>query len=99
MGGLGHQAPSNAVFRAQGDVTAAHNLSQWQGSSSYQAPIYHAPPETRVHAHKEVFQIKDQDGSVVPDSVVDPDPAVPDAEIPQDVGAFDFGQEFDYGKL
>ena len=99
MGGLGHQAPSNVVFRAQGDPAAAHKLAQWQGSSSYQAPIYHAPPETKVQAHKTVFQVKDQDGSVIPDSEIDTNTAVQNPEQPQEVDAFDFGQEFDYGKL
>ena len=100
MGSLGHQAPSNVVFRAQGDPVAAHKLAQWQGASSYQAPIYHAPPETKLQAHKEVFQVKDQeDEPAVPDSAVDPDAGLPDAEQPQGVGAFDFGQAFDYEKL
>ena len=96
MGGLGHQAPSNVVFRSQGDPVSAHKLAQWQGSSSYQAPIYHAPPETRVQAHKEVFQIKDQHGPIVPDSAVDTDDVVQDPEQPQDVGAFDFGEDFEF---
>ena len=55
MGGFGHSAPSNVVYRTQGNPLTAHKLAQWQGSSAYQAPIYHAPPETRVHAHKAWF--------------------------------------------
>ena len=54
MGGMGHRAPRNVVYRSEGDPISAHNLAQWQGASSYQDPIYHAPPETRVHAHKQV---------------------------------------------
>ena len=100
MGGSGHKAPRNAVYRSEGNPLTAHKLAQWQGSSSYQDPIYHAPPETKLQAHKTVFQVKDQeDEPVVPDSAVDPDAAVQDAEQPQDVGAFDFGQAFDYEKL
>ena len=52
MGGFGHRAPANVVYRSEGGVVAAHKLAQWQGSSAYQEPIYHAPPETRLHAHK-----------------------------------------------
>ena len=52
MGSFGHQAPANSVFRSSGDP---HKLAQWQGSSAYQDPIYHAPPETKLHAHKHVF--------------------------------------------
>ena len=55
MGGLGHAAPANSVYRSSGNPVSAHKLAQWQGSSAYQDPIYHAPPETKLHAHKVVF--------------------------------------------
>ena len=67
MGGMGHRAPANVVFRSSGNPISAHKLAQWQGSSSYQEPIYHAPPETRVHAHKQVY----------PDGLQIDDPANP----------------------
>ena len=53
MGSFGHRAPSNAVFRS--NITGAHKLAQWQGHTSYQDPIMHAPPVTKLHAHKAVF--------------------------------------------
>jgi hypothetical protein len=58
MGGMGHRAPANVVYRYDhelGNPLSGHKLAQWQGSSSYQEPIYHSPPETRVHAHKQVY--------------------------------------------
>ena len=54
MGSFGNKAPSNVVFRS--NIKGAHKLAQWQGHSAYMEPIMHAPPETRVHAHKAVFQ-------------------------------------------
>ena len=48
-------------------IESAHDLAQWQGAYSYQEPIYHAPPETRVHAHKAVYGEKAH-GSPVKDA-------------------------------
>ena len=106
LGGMGHRAPSNVVFRSSGNPLTAHDLAQWQGAYSYQEPIYHAPPETRVHAHKAVYGEKAH-GSPVKDAGLadsgeggaelpagEPVPAGPDS-------AFDFGDvpEYDYGTL
>ena len=44
MGGSAHKAPRNVVYRSEGNPISAHKLAQWQGSSSYQDPLYHAPP-------------------------------------------------------
>ena len=71
LGGMGHRAPSNVVFRSGGNPISAHNLAQWQGAYSYQEPIYHAPPETRVHAHKAVYggeKAENAQGSPVKDA-------------------------------
>ena len=96
MGGMGHSAPSNVVYRTQGNPVSAHKLAQWQGSTSYQDPIYHAPPETRVHAHKQVFgapEVKDDDATA--DSAIQQDKG--DIAGPVgDPGIFDFGQEASY---
>lgn len=54
MGGMGHRAPSNVVYRSGGNLLTSHKLSQWQGSGVHHAQ-YHAPPETRMHAHKALF--------------------------------------------
>ena len=112
LGGMGHRAPSNVVFRSGGNPIAAHNLAQWQGSYSYQEPIYHAPPETRVHAHKAVYggggeKAENAHGSPVKDAEI-ADSGEGGAELPagepvptgQD-GPFDFGDvpEFNYGAL
>ena len=102
MGSLGHQAPANAVFRSSGDPLSAHKIAQWQGSSAYQDPIYHAPPETRVHAHKQVYAQSVSpkgDGLVnVPESAgaVEPPAGEPAATDP-----FDFGDvpAYDYANL
>ena len=101
MGGMGHEAPANVVFRSNGNVIGAHKLAQWQGSSAYQDPIYHAPPETRVHAHKQVFGTRftvKEDALPVPESGLAPQ--LPRGE-PAAAGAFDFGDvpEYDYGTL
>ena len=103
MGGMGHKAPSNVVFRSEGDPISAHKLAQWQGSTSYQEPIYHAPPETRVHAHKAVYNhLKNQEpadaGKDRTDSVQDLDS--PGATAQQSL-EFDFGDvpEFNYEGL
>ena len=105
MGSLGHRAPANAVFRSSGDPLSAHKIAQWQGSSAYQDPIYHAPPETRVHAHKQVYPVKSRDSMVKED--VEPVAArsesvgAPHDVQPSTAGSFDFGDvpEFDYGVL
>jgi hypothetical protein len=103
MGGMGHRAPANVVFRSSGNPVTAHKLAQWQGSSAYQDPIYHAPPETRVHAHKQVFPPKQSQDIVKED--VEPVAArsesvdAPRGVQPTATGSFDFGDvpEFDYG--
>ena len=110
LGGMGHRAPSNVVFRSGGNPISAHNLAQWQGAYSYQEPIYHAPPETRVHAHKAVYggeKAENAQGSPVKDAGL-ADSGEGGAELPagepvptgQD-GPFDFGDvpEFNYGAL
>ena len=110
LGGMGHRAPSNVVFRSGGNPIAAHNLAQWQGAYSYQEPIYHAPPETRVHAHKAVYggeKAENAQGSPVKDAGL-ADSGEGRTELPvgepvptgQD-GPFDFGDvpEFNYGAL
>ena len=110
LGGMGHRAPSNVVFRSGGNPISAHNLAQWQGAYSYQEPIYHAPPETRVHAHKAVYggeKAENAQGSPVKDAGL-ADSGEGRTELPvgepvptgQD-GPFDFGDvpEFNYGAL
>ena len=114
MGGMGHSAPANSVFRSSGNPISAHKLAQWQGSSSYQDPIYHAPPETRVHAHKMVLSgAKDLSPEQIMQNTlvlgVGKDEPVGQSEGTaslavgggEDVGSFDFGDvpEFDYGML
>jgi hypothetical protein len=42
------------VYRTGGNALSAHQLAQWEGSGVLSAQ-YHAPPETRVHAHKALF--------------------------------------------
>jgi len=104
MGGMGHRAPTNVVFRSSGLAGAAHKLAQWQGSSAYQDPIYHAPPETKLHAHKAVYG-KPRTNEPAEDKHVDagesPSPAVGPAGDSAALGPFDFGDvpEFDYGGL
>ena len=105
MGSFGHQAPSNVVFRSEGSVTTAHKLAQWQGSGVH-TPQYHAPPETRVHAHKAVFGVDPAGhaniGAALKENYIDEAggdrlPAVPpDADTSADMGAFDFGTDFEY---
>ena len=104
MGGLGHQAPANVVFRSEGNPIGAHQLAQWQGSTAYQDPIYHAPPETRLHAHKAVFgsqQVKDDPAGPAEDSGgVEPADSGADAAPAPEPAAFDFGAEsFNYEAL
>ena len=107
MGSFGHQAPSNVVFRSAG-ITDAHALAQWQGSGAYQDPIYHSPPETRVHAHKAVFELNkdstddanaDDERNVHLGESERPD-ATP-AEHGEPAMEFDFGDvaPYDFGKL
>jgi len=113
MGGMGHEAPANSVFRSTGNPISAHQLAQWQGSSAYQDPIYHAPPETRVHAHKTVFPSGATDLSpeqILANTIVlgtgtnaaaaESGPPVSGGVGPA-AGAFDFGDvpEYDYGEL
>ena len=110
LGGMGHRAPSNVVFRSGGNPIAAHNLAQWQGAYSYQEPIYHAPPETRVHAHKAVYggeKAENAQGSPVKDAGL-ADSGEGGAELPAGEpvsagpdSAFDFGDvpKYDYGTL
>ena len=103
MGSYGHRAPSNVVFRSEGSVLTAHKLAQWQGSGVH-PPQFHAPPETRVHAHKAVFgrQAPEEDlGLVLKEDYVgtggeDPPSADADAEEPLDQVPFDFGADFQY---
>lgn len=91
MGGLGHKAPSNVVFRSEGNPITAHKLAQWQGSSAYQEPIYHAPPTTRVHAHKAVYHhLKDDE-----DDDLEPDEGV----LPVLEGQLEMSPEFDFGDV
>ena len=110
LGGMGHRAPSNVVFRSGGNPIAAHNLAQWQGAYSYQEPIYHAPPETRVHAHKAVYggeKAENAQGSPVKDAgLADSGEGRTEHPVGEPVptgqdGPFDFGDvpEFNYGAL
>ena len=95
MGGLSNRAPANVVFRSSGNPISAHKLAQWQGSSAYQDPIYHAPPETRVHAHKQVFGAPEVKEDATADSAIQQDKG--DIAGPVgDPGIFDFGQEASY---
>ena len=95
MGGMGHQAPVNVVFRSSGDPISAHKISQWQGSTAYQEPIYHAPPETRVHAHKQVYGPKFEEETIKDDYLIRESVSAP--EIPAEQPVFDFGDaEYTY---
>ena len=98
MGGSGHKAPRNVVYRSEGLGTAAHKLAQWQGSSSYQAPIYHEGPETQVHAHKQALHLTKHEEETLPrdgdDGILPTEPAE-ELVVEQPVAAFDFG-DFDY---
>ena len=101
MGGIGHAAPANVVYRSDGTLASAHKLAQWQGASSYQDPIMHAPPVTKLHAHKAVFDKERKDENPLPESLGElvGDDAVPATE-PSVLSAFDFGDvEFDYAAL
>ena len=81
MGGLGHRAPSNVVYRSTGLAGGAHGIAQWQGSSAYQAPIYHSPPETRVQAHKAAMWLTPKDKGLVLPADADPDFIIPPEEL------------------
>jgi hypothetical protein len=99
IGGSAHKAPRNVVYRSEGNVASAHKLAQWQGASSYQDPIYHAPPETRVHAHKQALQFVNE----LPEPPV-PENTIPVSAVTEPVGTagtFDFGgeAEYNYGAL
>ena len=103
MGGSAHKAPRNVVYRSEGNVASAHKLAQWQGASSYQEPIYHAPPETRVHAHKQALYLTkhEEQGTAADDGGADDvrDLAAAQSDV-ADAATFDFGDEhFDYGAL
>ena len=102
MGGSAHKAPRNVVYRSEGFATSAHKLAQWQGSSSYQEPIYHAPPETRVHAHKQALHLtkrEEPDAERIPTE--DVSDLVPDQGVRMPAPQFDFGdvENYDYGLL
>ena len=108
MGSFGHQAPSNVVFRSEGSPVSALKLAQWQGSGVHTAQ-YHAPPETKVHAHKAVFGEEparsDNIGTAVRENYIDgaDSGGVPadsgavsgSVDVP-DVGLFDFGTDFEW---
>ena len=108
MGSFGHQAPSNVVFRSEGSGVTAHKLAQWQGSGVHTAQ-YHAPPETKVHAHKAVFGEEparnDNIGTALRENYIDGADrgTVPadsgdvsrSVDVP-DMGVFDFGADFEY---
>ena len=81
MGGLGHRAPSNVVYRSTGLAGGAHGIAQWQGSSAYQAPIYHSPPETRMQAHKAAMWLTPKDTGLEIPANVDPDYIIPPEEL------------------
>ena len=112
MGGLGHRAPRNVVYRSTGGPISAHKLAQWEGSGVH-TPQYHAPPETRVHAHKAWFgdrvqerPFEDQltDGQYLLGrsrvlGVYDKEHPEPE-DVQQDLGAvreLDAGPTFDFG--
>ena len=103
MGGSGHKAPRNAVYRSEGNPLTAHKLAQWQGSSSYQDPIYHEGPETRVHAHKQALQLVKHNASLQqPATSAGEDAGViaPAPEQLEQAGTFDFGDTpFNYEAL
>ena len=104
MGGIGHKAPSNVVFRSNGGPATAHKIAQWQGSSAYQPPIYHAPPETKLHAHKAVFgKVKhdETDDAVVDVVGEDPGDSAGAQGYSEQVSEYDFGDvpEFNYAAL
>ena len=104
MGGSAHKAPRNVVYKSRGDVVSAHKLAQWQGSSAYQDPIYHAPPETKVHAAKQALQLTKHEGDdeeiINADIDADNTSNLPMQGRSNDVVAFDFGAEdYDFGVL
>ena len=101
MGGSAHKAPRNVVYRSDGNIASSHKLAQWQGSSAYQAPIYHAPPETQVHARKQALVLTKHEEDV--DEHVESDRISPLSMQGRSDPAptFDFGSEtaFDYDIL
>ena len=97
-------SPWHSVISSSAGSTDAHALAQWQGSGAYQDPIYHSPPETRVHAHKAVFELNkdanaDDQRNVHLGESERPD-ATP-AEHGEPAMEFDFGDvaPYDFGKL
>ena len=103
IGGMSHRAPANVVYRSAGNPISAHSLAQWQGSTSYQEPIYHSPPEARKHAHKAVFgPLERHVNEVNEDATGEGESAVElPAEQPAAPPAFDFGDvpQYDYALL
>ena len=96
MGGSAHKAPRNVVYRSEGDIASSHKLAQWQGASAYQEPIYHAPPETQVHARKQALHLTKRDDAIPTEPVRD---LLVDQEQLPDPVTFDFGSDFDFGAL
>ena len=93
MGGSGHRAPSNVVYRSEGGLVSSHQLAQWQGSGVH-TPQYHSPPEARVHAHKAVYgdkpwekpyidQLKDGDFILAHSKVLG---VYKEGDLPEDAG-------------
>ena len=99
MGGSGHKAPRNVVYRSEGNPISAHKLAQWQGSSSYQEPIYHAPPETRVHAHKQALQLTKRDPEDARDADAEQIPTEDVGDLVPDQGQSAPPPEFDFGDV
>jgi hypothetical protein len=102
MGGSAHKAPRNVVYRSDGIAASAHNLAQWQGAGAYQDPIYHAPPETQVHARKQALQLTKHEESPEHDDLEPTETSVLHDQGRSEPGpAFDFGAEstYDFGAL
>jgi len=103
MGGSAHKAPRNVVYRSEGIAASAHNLAQWQGASAYQDPIYHAPPETVVHARKQALQLTKHEEPPEQHDALEPAETgvLPDQGRSEPGPAFDFGADaaYDFGAL
>lgn len=105
MGGAGRQPPRNVVYRAAGNPVSAHMLKQWKGGGTYQDPIYDSPPETRVHAHKQVFGASKQSDAAAGEDVVEQDDSAGVSAVgvgvPASPATFDFGDaaQYDYALL
>ena len=54
MGGQGHRAPANVVYRSHDawDPVAAHRLAQWQGAARPAGEAHGSPALAAVHARK-----------------------------------------------